>query len=217
MMQQTFPVEGIRRIVITDVKGDVRVQPWDQPMIQVESSEHISRLEPEGDVLILSGSEDSLQLLVPDRIGLAVSSVKGDVRITGIQDVSLTGIHGDISLITIADQISLDDISGDVQVKGCRGSVSANDIGGDAAFEAISGEASLSDIAGDVTIKDVSSVKGRRELRGGVTISQAVTVDLTRVDGDLVVKNCSELMVQNVGGDLRAQDGIAIVRAINVG
>jgi len=208
MMQQSFPAEGVRRIVISEVKGDLRVQVWDQPAIQVEAK-RIAQMEPEGDVLMLNGSDSSLQLLVPRHVGLVATSVSGDVRIAGIQYVELTGVQGSADIADIADVVSLDKIKGDVRVRNCNGTASAADIKGDASFEEIRGEVSVISVAGDFSVRGAATLKGRGELKGDVSVIGVGVVDLERVKGDLILKDCSELTVLQVGGDLLAQDGIA--------
>jgi len=64
-MQQTFPASNEPRVIIAQVRGDLKVSAWDQPTIAVEADGRVTELHQEGDALMIMECSGDLELHVP--------------------------------------------------------------------------------------------------------------------------------------------------------
>ena len=93
-MQQTFPAGKEPKVIIAQVRGDLKASAWDQSGIAVEADDHVAELYQEGDTLVITECKGDLELYVPPGAEIRVTNLKGEVSISGVRRVDLKVIGG---------------------------------------------------------------------------------------------------------------------------
>ncbi len=219
MTQQTFPFgEGTApRVVISHVEGDLVVRRWGEQAIKLETGGRLSQLYQEGDTLVLSRSDDDIDLWVPGNGSVSASDVDGDVSIEGIQRVELTNINGDTDLEDISEAIVLARVNGDLSVAGTPELHVRSHTGSDVTLRSI-GEVEIEAVGVDLSIEDAQTV-----VIGTVgssldadNIAQALRVGTVGADCQVQGSAHTEIAIANVGADITI-NGAATVQVGNVG
>lgn len=185
MSQQTFAVSEMPRIVITRVKGDLSVKPWDQREVSVDVDGRVGGIQQEGDALLISDCSSDLELMMPSDASIKVSSVGGDVEISGVRRVELENVGGDVEL---------------------------QDISGDASAETIGEAVDLTNIGGDLSVSNVLALRVRRRVGGSAELAQIGQIEMEAISGDCEVQSAGTVMIAAVAGDLEAQDISTVLR-----
>ncbi len=178
-MQQTFPAGKEPKVIIAQVRGDLKVSAWDQPAISVKADGRVAELHQEGDALIIAECSGDLELQVPADAEINVTNLKGDVSIQGVLRVELEEIKGDVGLQNIG-------------------------IGADR--EKIGEAVALTDLHADLDVTNASSLRTRREIRGDASLTNVALIEIEIVGGDLSLQHAEAVVIGTVGGDLDAGD-----------
>ncbi len=219
MTQQTFPLsEGTApRVVISHVEGDLVVRRWGEQAIKLETGGRLSQLYQEGETLVLSRSDDDIDLWVPGNGSVSASDVDGDVSIEGIQRVELTNINGDTDLEDISEAVVLARVNGDLSVAGTPELHVRSHTGSDVALRSI-GEVEIEAVGVDLSIEDAQTV-----VIGTVgssldaeNIAQALRVGTVGADCQVEGSSHTEIAIASVGADITI-NGAATVQVGNVG
>ena len=219
MTQQTFPFgEGTApRVVISHVEGDLVVRRWGEQAIKLETGGRLSQLYQEGDTLVLSRSDDDIDLWVPGNSSVSASDVDGDVSIEGVQRVELTNINGDTDLEDISEAVVLARVNGDLSVVGTPELHVRSHTGSDVTLRSI-GEVEIEAVGVDLSIEDAQTV-----VIGTVgssldaeNIAQALRVGTVGADCQVEGSSHTEIAIANVGADITI-NGAATVQVGNVG
>src|SRR5579863_5786915 len=151
MSQQTFAVGTMSRVVMTRVKGDLTVHPWDQQVVQIETDGRVGGIQQEGDALTILDCSSDLELMVPGDASIKVSAVGGDVEINGVRHVEI------------------ENAGGDVEIK---------DIAGDAEVENVGEAVDLTNIGGDLAVTNTPSLRVHRKVGGDVELAEVGQAEL---------------------------------------
>ncbi|MGW9112300.1 DUF4097 family beta strand repeat-containing protein [Microbacterium sp. NPDC055683] len=194
---RVIDVEGIRRLKVGLVGGQVDVIAHDEPHVRLEVhgvSVKDLRVEVTGDQLELDhaqlrwdnflevfrnfgsgGPRAEVSLAVPRAVALTLGVVSAGALVSGVEGhTRLNTVSGDILVDGLRGDLGANAVSGDIQVRGLTGPFSANTVSGDVA------------VTGAVTKVDVDSVSGSTfvDAEGPVSrisvngVSGAVTVRL---------------------------------------
>jgi DUF4097 and DUF4098 domain-containing protein YvlB len=161
--------------------------------------------------------QSDLDISIPRKMTLQITSRRGDVSVTGIEgEVDINNQHGDVSVEDITGNVKLnlekssakvEQISGDVHIDGRLNEVSVTDVKGAAQFDGEFQESvKLARIGKSVSFK-----------------SSRTDLEFSRIDGDLDLDSddlhadqitgplhlstrSKEIRLENVSGDVRVQD-----------
>lgn len=183
--EQTLEFQGIRRVEITNLRGDVTVRsggPEDGCQMKAEKAawgkddaeagERLKSLQvsaqQDGQTLRLKveggpwtkklHAQVDFSLEVPSACDLALSTVKGDFRVQGISGThELKAASGDLAMEACSGRAVLSTANGDIGVKGFTGeSLEVATINGDLDIAKAEGRIALSSVSGDISASDVS-------------------------------------------------------------
>ncbi len=174
-MQQTFPAGNEPRVVIAQVRGDLKVSTWDQPGILVDTDGRVAELHQEGDALMIFECSSDLELRVPTSAEIKVTNLRGDVTIEDVR------------------RVELEDIGGDVELQ---------DIGIGTDVEKIGEAVALRGLHADVTVNNATSLRAGGEIGGDASISNVALVEIETVGADLNLVKAESAVIGTVGGDL---------------
>ncbi|GCE48708.1 hypothetical protein EI42_03921 [Thermosporothrix hazakensis] len=194
-MEQTFPAEAIRRVVISDVSDDLSVEGWSQQAIKVACGETISQLVPEGETLLISGCDDALKLWVPYEVSIVAHRIQGDVEMNNVLHVEVAAVDGDIAV---------KDLNGDLRVDHCASDITLTNI---------KGNVSLDSVGGDLTAKRMDILQIPGPIGGDAVLNDVRSLRVGPVGGDLALRDVQECIAANVGGDLVSDGNIATLQA----
>ena len=178
-MQQTFPAGQEPKVIIAQVRGDLDVSAWDQPVISVKADGRVAELHQEGETLVIAECSGDLELHMPASTEITVTNLKGDVSIQGVLRVELEEIKGDVGL---------------------------QDIGIGADREKIGEAVALTDLHADLEVINASSLRARGEIRGDASLTNVALIEIESVGGDLSLQHAEAVVIGTVGGDLEAVD-----------
>jgi len=212
-IDQTRPLDARGRIEIENLKGRIQVRAWNRNEVHIGGSlgEGVERLviEGSGDHLVVrvqypkqfgawrgdrSGPTD-LQLQVPLRASLDVSSVSAAVDIDGVapQTLSVDSVSGGVVIAGAPDHADINSVSGDQQL-----TLNSRDV----KVESVSGDVVLRGrLGGDVHGETVSGQLWFDSHGAGVE-----RLSTNTVSGDttlhVALNNGGELKAETVSGDI---------------
>ena len=243
-MQQTFSFDTEPRVIIAQVRGDLRVSTWDQPTIAVEADGRVTELHQEGNSLMIMECSGDLELHVPAGTEINVTNLRGDASINGVRRVELVDIGGDVELQNIGigvdiekigEAIALTDLRADLRVTNATSLRSRGVIGADALLshvalveiETVGSDLSLEsvetvvagNVGGDLNVKDITDALSCGNIGGDCKVKSSAQCEIAigNVGGDISADSAASVHIGSVGGDCTSGDVQGIVEVGNVG
>lgn len=194
------------RIVIHNVKGEVRVSGWNQSRVQVDGTlgegakplqitgnAHALeiRVEPAGKSGWLGFSDGNmgstvLDVHVPHAAALDVHVVSAPVAIGGMDGptVTINTVSGRVHLDVHAGAVSVDSVSGDVVLEGATNGLDVQTVSGDVQAGILNGNITAQTVSGDLLLHGkalgkvtLGTVSGGIQIDGAVAAAGAWKVD----------------------------------------
>ncbi len=194
-MQQTFEAGTAQRIALTRLEDTLRVRGWEQQSIQVSSKGPIATLQVEGDTLVISGCQESLELAVPYETIISASRLQDKVSIENVR------------------QVEIRESKDDIAIEGIQGDVNISNIAGSVVLKNIKGTATLGDISDDLSIIQVARVIAQGELKGDAFFSGIGQLEVQRVKNSASLQDVEQAVLESIGNDMQAWD----INAVRVG
>lgn len=163
------------------------------PLLEGEGGDYAFRWETEAGASGVVRAD--LEVQVPRTANLSLSTLRGDVRISGIEnDVSLTLTRGDAEL---------NGISGDVRVEIQRGDVHVSDVDGSVYIEGRGEEVQIRNASGAASLEGSFYGPIRFAGIGGQASFQSrrTTFSATKIEGELLMDS-GEVTLRNVPGEV---------------
>ncbi|MGZ4822866.1 MAG: DUF4097 family beta strand repeat-containing protein [Terriglobales bacterium] len=217
-LEQPFTA-GTDLRVVSD-RGDVVVNTWAEPKIKVVVRKKVvadnedqgkkvdSQTQPTfttaGSVMTLSantgGSGSSavasdLEIYMPVKANVDVSTRRGDIRVTGRDGRVTTSSHGDVTVTDNAGNVSITLRRGNIRTSNINGDVNVDGRADDVNISNVSGQAQFSgDFFGQMNLAKIAK---------GVTFHSSRTdMQLGRLDGELMMES-GNLRANAVTGPMR--------------
>lgn len=198
---RVIDIEGVRKLKIGLVGGQVDVVAHDEPGVRIEVhgvTVKDLRIEATGDVVEIDhaqlrwdnfleafrnfgsgGPKAEVSVAVPRGIQLNLGVVSASALVTGLAtDAKLNTVSGDIIVDGHTGDLSVNAVSGDVQIRALEGALSANSVSGDVAATGTLRKASIDTVSGAMLVDSA----GRINAVNLNTVSGDATV---RIDHDL--------------------------------
>ncbi len=137
-----------------------------------------------------------LDVSIPRKAALSISSRRGDVNVTGRDgNLNISNQHGDIAL---------SDVNGDASLQLDHSSLHADNIAGDVSIDGRANEVALNDIKGAAHLSGefMESVKLSRIGKAVTFKSSRTDMEFTKLDGDLDLDS-GDLRASRVAGPVR--------------
>lgn len=184
-INEQIEVPANKRIFIDNQRGDIRIEGWDKPQLQITGElddkaqgyrleEQNGRIEfivkmPRNNNGWNSGDGSKLTIYMPKSSELEFTGVNANINAKDLYaGADIDVVNGDITLHTISGNISVDTVNGDVNAIGLKG---------DIRYETVNGEINDKDSEG--------------------------TLRFTAVNGDIKSKTAAqEVRLENVNGDI---------------
>jgi hypothetical protein len=185
------------RIIIRNIKGEVRVSGWNQNRVQVDGTlgDGARPLQINGDAQSLEirvepanksgwfGSSDSnmgpsvLDVHVPHAAALEVHVVSAPVDVTGMDGRSLgvNTVSGRVHINAHAGAVKVGSVSGDVVFEGAANGMDVQTVSGDVQAATVNGNLSGQTVSGDLVLR--GNTLGRVDLgtvSGGIQLDAAL-------------------------------------------
>jgi DUF4097 and DUF4098 domain-containing protein YvlB len=217
-LEQDFPTGASLKII--DTRGAVSVHASDDNKITVvvrkrvgadnqsDADKYNGQTKPTittiGGLVTLDAKADAagdhpvetdLDVSLPRKVAVTISSRKGDI--------SLVGRDGSIDISAQHSDTSIEDVNGNVKVSQEKGSVKIEQIVGDVHVEGRLNEVSVSDVKGAVQLDGEfqESVKLARISKTVIFKSSRTDLELSRMDGSLDLDS-DELHAEEITGPL---------------
>jgi DUF4097 and DUF4098 domain-containing protein YvlB len=208
-LNETRPLEPGGSVEIINVAGNVNVQGWDQPQLEVTGSlgdrvERVDVTSADGRatvrVVLPQGShwgEDTsawLKVRVPRKTALNVSLVSADLDVADISGESqLRTVSGNINGALDGDA-HVNTVSGDVQLKAAAARhLEVKSISGDVNVYGAGGSVEVTTVSGDAELSLGTLERGRFQTVSGsfgigATLAAAGDLDADSVSGDFIIR-----------------------------
>lgn len=193
---RVIDIEGVRKLKVGLVGGQVDVVAHDEPGIRIEVhgvSTKDLRIEATGDTVEIDhaqlrwdnflevfrnfgsgGPKAEISVAVPRGTDLNLGVVSASALVSGLAtDARLNTVSGDIIVDGHTGDVSVNAVSGDVQIRGLEGALSANSVSGDVAATGRLRKASVDTVSGGMLID---------------TVGEILAVNLNTVSGDASVR-----------------------------
>jgi hypothetical protein len=223
-MQKTFPAEAIRRVIITDIAGELVVRGWEDKMVSVESESNVVTLTLEGETLMVGGAKEGVVIAVPYETTIKALRVADDISIVNVlhvelrearSDCFLKGIHGEVSLGRIHGELTVEDVrtlrlvdrvDKDASFVGVE-SLKAVGLGRDVLCKNVHEAQFQYGIGGDLKVENVDVLYAGSIGRDCVIHGNGHTaVNLANIGIDLIAHGVVQLHAQNIGADCEVHD-----------
>lgn len=212
MPTKVFPVEHTPRIVITNCSGDLDVQRWDERAIEVtaDTDEQVGRMEQNDDALIIERATDDVRVRAPADAQVLVERLHGDLEARGIQSISVTDAHGDVSIAEVAEA-RLHAVGGDVRVRGVEHMILQDDKQREYQVDDLSAQrvsaAEIESVGGDLQLREVQTAT-IGSVGGDCDAQVQETLNFSSIGGDLQIRGGGQVQVRggDIGGDFDARD-----------
>lgn len=214
-------LEGLERVVVRIVAGEVTVTAGEQPRCEVrrESGAPVD-VQMHAGVLYITHPEPELAPLERfikwltegrrHRCTVAVTAPpSATVEVTTVSAPAvISGFDGRTTVKTVSGDVTLSRLATSVDVKTVSGDVDAKAINAELKLKSVSGDMSVVD--GSCRRIDAKSVSG--EVLLDLDLDPSGTYDVTTVSGDVAVRTISEpnfsIDVNTVSGDLISDFGL---------
>lgn len=197
--QRTIPLDGAKRVVVADSRGDVKVVgEKGRADILCEFTKRIrGRDQEKADRLFalmdIDVRREAAAIVVEarypdrqDRNKNILSYLMQHFPGMGI-DITLTVPAGfDVKIVTSSGDAELANILGSAEISSASGDVEANGVGGDLKIDVSSGDIEVSNVAGKTFLNSASGDIEASALKGDVGVRSASgDIDLSAIGGDL--------------------------------
>ncbi len=216
---RVIDIEGVRRLKVGLVGGQVDVVAHDEPGIRIEVhgvTIKDLRIEATGDTVEIDhaqlrwdnflevfrnfgsgGPKAEISVAVPRGTDLNLGVVSASALVSGLTtDARLNTVSGDIIVDGLTGDVSVNAVSGDVQIRGLVGALSANSVSGDVAATGTLRKASIDTVSGAMLVDSAGPVHA---------------VNLNTVSGDATVRLDEGLAANYV---LRTVSGRVVVDGV---
>jgi len=123
-------------IAVRTVSGDVEIEGVKSNEIALDACCGLQKIEDKENELVLSMISDDIELKVPFKTNISISSVSGDIECTEVTgDLDIQTASGDIELGKTSGKVELKSASGDIDVKNHSGAVDLKTASGDIEVE----------------------------------------------------------------------------------
>jgi DUF4097 and DUF4098 domain-containing protein YvlB len=200
-------------VVVENVAGDVQVQGWDRPEVNVTGrlQSGVERLDVTADgprtnvrVVVPKGAsrnvEAFLVIKVPATSALDVSTVSADIKVADISGAErLRSVSGDMRVPVTGAATEIKTVSGDLMLQGngAPADLHVSTVSGDVVLAHSAGALDLTTVSGDVSaeLRPLASIRARStsgdlRLRGQLT--RDARVDMETVSGDVHIDTPAE-------------------------
>lgn len=231
--ERQFNVGPGKRLTV-DLKtgGVIDISGWDNDTVSVGSSvsgenaadADLSFTETPGGLHIVSrytgprrrrqGPDVRLEIKVPRRTDIALDTMGGDIRVSGVEgDLRGKTMGGTLDLSDLKGLLNMTTMGGAVTLKQSQVSGKVTTMGGEVLLEDVTGDVKGTSMGGKVTYKNVTNSRGETtgqevkitSMGGEITVDRAPAgADVSTMGGDIEIRSAAGFVrAKTMGGDIR--------------
>ncbi len=227
-IEQSLDAEGVERISIDVMRGEVTINAADTRKIVVEGkvdaaaeeviferrgNKVVFKIEMPRNNQLRGSSPSSLTITVPQQAAVQFKSVSADVQLNGLKNAAqLETVSGDIAANSIEGALDVSSVSGRIGISSVSESIRVNNVSGDIDIQANAEAVMLNTVSGDVALSlpkaeklSVTSVSG--DVVAKLEDAKVVQIKMTSVNGEIDLTigkdaNAVVYMKTGPGGDI---------------
>jgi DUF4097 and DUF4098 domain-containing protein YvlB len=231
-LNRTFPASPDGKLVLDlETGGDIVIRAWnrnevsftveitgrDSDQVTVEFDQSSRAIEVFSEYKIRRARADvNMEIKVPARFNLDVSTTGGDLDISGITGrIEGSSMGGDLVLSQLGGRLDLSTMGGDIELTQSEVDGSLHTMGGDVTITDVTGNINGTTMGGDVKYTNVrSSRSGTKEevkissMGGDVNVDEALFgADVSTMGGDIQIRKAGQYVkATTMGGDIDVQE-----------
>jgi hypothetical protein len=199
---------------IEQVAGDLQIQGWLEPRLQLESDDGEFELDLSALPLRLRCADDAA-LRLPVNATVEILNVDGDLQVADLSGVLTLGvIHGDVHLreigplvVTVVHgELSAQAVEGDCHLRRVHDETTLTRVRGNIAIDNVGDDCTINDVTGNVAV-NAGDECVIRNVQGNVIVQAGDEASVSHVQGDVVVSAGGELDLRHIEGKLQANAG----------
>ena len=176
--------------VLIKCGGDVRVEGWEQALIEVDG---------QGGEPVVNAGGERIEISAGSSLAVRLPQTSEQVEIAAGGQVNVSNLQGGLEMVQAAGDLLVEDV-GTVKIGSAAGLVNLADVAGEVQVRKRA--------HGDVTAQDIG---------GGISIATVVgRLNLQDVSAVRVKRACADVNVLNAGGNVVVEKGNGNVNVINV-
>ena len=242
-LNRTFQASPDGKLVLDlETGGDIVIRGWsrnevsfkvqitgrDADQVTVEFDQSSRAIEAFSEYTTRRARADvNMEINVPARFNLDVSTTGGDLDISGITGrVEGSSMGGDLTLSQLGGQLDLSTMGGDIELSDSEVDGSLHTMGGDVTISNVNGNINGTTMGGDVVYDNVrSSRSGAKDevkissMGGDVNVDEALFgADVSTMGGDIQIRKAGEYVkATTMGGDINVQELSGWIEANTMG
>jgi len=119
-------------VIIRAVSGDIEIKGSEQNEINLDACCGLQKIETKENELVLNMISNDIDLKVPTKTNISISSVSGDIECTEITGkLEVQTVSGDLELEKIVGKVKIKSASGDIEAKEFSGAIDIKTASGD--------------------------------------------------------------------------------------
>ncbi len=231
-LNRTFPASPDGKLVLDlETGGDIVIRAWnrnevsftveitgrDSDQVTVEFDQSSRAIEVFSEYKTRRARADvNMEIKVPARFNLDVSTTGGDLDISGITGrIEGSSMGGDLVLSQLGGRLDLSTMGGDIELTQSEVDGSLHTMGGDVTITDVTGNINGTTMGGDVKYTNVrSSRSGTKEqvkissMGGDVNVDEALFgADVSTMGGDIQIRKAGQYVkATTMGGDIDVQE-----------
>ena len=206
-IDESQEVSATGTVKIKNLRGDIRIEGWDQPEVRIEGDlDELStglRFDVDGDKTEIEvkmprgkvnwGDGSDLVIQLPENSRVLVDTVATDLVVENLQGgAQLRSVSGEIELSNAANKINLSTVSGQITVNDTKGDLIARSSSGEILVKSHTGSADVETMSGEVELvaREAKRLRGSTvsgEIEADVSFLPSIEAEFSSVSGEILV------------------------------
>jgi hypothetical protein len=215
VITKTFALKPDAAFSLTQIRGDVTVEGWDQNQAQVTITKRGGDEDDRAGIEIMhSATDKGLTLHSPEEMD-TVKEIKYEIKLPrSLRQIEINSLQSDVTLSNLAGGVAVKTMKGDFSAKGLTGTVDLHTMKGDISVDlkgaTPAGAQSYNTVKGDITlaVEGANAEVQAETVAGGVSADEGLGVSVekqyagSRASG-AVGKGGRSIVAKSVSGSIK--------------
>jgi DUF4097 and DUF4098 domain-containing protein YvlB len=218
MIEKRIPVEGADTLTLAEMAQNVDLTGGEEveAVIRADGNDEIVLTVAETETGPVISAQVNCQITVPSSLPVIARSVKGNLRVSGVDRFSAEDVHGNLR-VDQADEAKLGRVHANLKTEDVAALVVSDTISGNGTLRT-SGTVELQELRGNLIAMDLERLQATR-ISGNLVVKELDgPLVVERVGGNATMKGVSgTVALERVGGNLTGQDLTAGAKVTSIG